>query len=107
MVRLRPIRVLPLTLPTETEALDYRVIFVDIAALQVIQKFTTTGDHFEQPATRVVVFFVHLEVLGELIDALREQCDLHLRRPAVVVVRFVITYDLFFYFFCCCHVVLP
>jgi uncharacterized protein YjeT (DUF2065 family) len=39
---------------------------------------------------------VDFEVLRELIDALREQCDLDLRRAGVAIVRFVIADDFFF-----------
>ena len=44
---------------------------------------TTTPDHQQQPTAAVVVVLVLLQVLGEVVDAVRQQRDLHLRlKPA-------------------------
>ena len=57
-------------LSAKTQTFDDRVIFVDIAALEVIEKLTTTRDHLEQSAARMVVLFMHFEMLGQLVDPL-------------------------------------
>src|SRR3954463_9304533 len=62
-------------------------IALDIGALQVIEKPTTLSHELQQTAARVVVLFVHLEVLGQVLDALAEQRNLNLGRPRVGLVR--------------------
>lgn len=46
----------------------------------------------------MVVLLVCSEVLGEVVDALCEKRDLHLRRSGVALMRAVSTDDLFFRF---------
>ena len=79
------------------------MIFVDISTLEIIQKLTSTLDHYEQASTRMMIFFVCLEMLGQFSDALGEQRDLHLRRTGVRAMRLVVANYLLFNFFCCCH----
>src|SRR4029078_2317582 len=47
----------------------------------------------QQSAAPVVILGVPLVVLGEVLDAIREQRDLHFRRPGVVRVRAVLGDD--------------
>lgn len=44
------------------------------------------GDHREKAAARMHIFLVRLQMLGQLIDALREDGDLHLRRTGILIV---------------------
>src|SRR5690606_18873420 len=44
------------------------------------------ADHLVQPAAGVVVVFVHLQVAGELVDALGQKGDLHLGGAGVSLV---------------------
>ena len=57
-------------LSSQSELLDYLVILIDVFPLEIIKKFSSSRDHLQQSATRVVVLLVDLEVLGQLIDAL-------------------------------------
>ena len=47
-------------------------------------------DHLEKSATAVVILVVHLEVLGEAVDAIGEYRDLNLRRAGVALVSLVL-----------------
>lgn len=71
------------------------MIFVDIGPLQIIQKLTSSRDHFEQAAAGVVILFVNLEMLRQFVDALGEQRDLYLRRTSIRTMRLEISNYLF------------
>ena len=90
-------------LATKSEFADDRVILVDIAMTQIIEKLPTTRDQLEQALARIIILLVYLEMLRQLVDALRKQCDLHLRRTRVRTVRFVVADYLLFKFCACCH----
>ncbi len=47
---------------------------------------TAVCNHLEEAAARVFVLSMLAEVAGELIDFLREERNLHLRRAGVLVV---------------------
>src|SRR5690606_23954930 len=80
-------------LSTKTETLDERAVAVDVDVLQVTQQATALTDEQEQATARVVVVLVCLEVLGEVLDALRQHCDLHLGGSGVTGVRRVLFDD--------------
>ena len=77
-------------LPAKSELADEFVIPLDVSTLEIVEQATALRDHLEEPPARVVVLLVSFEVLGEFVDALREQCDLHLRRTGVALVRLVL-----------------
>ena len=64
-----------------------RLIASQVNRLQVFEKAAALADHHQQPAARAVVFFIGLQMLGQMVDALREQRDLHVRRTRVLGVR--------------------
>src|SRR5690606_11964012 len=78
---------------TQTEALDEAAVAVDVDLLQVAEQATALADEEEQTTTAVVVVLVLLEVLGEVLDALREERDLHLGRTGVALARRVLGHD--------------
>lgn len=43
---------------------------LDVGFLQIIKQTTTLLDHHQQPAPRVIVFLVRLEMLGKFVNAL-------------------------------------
>ena len=90
-------------LATKSEFADDRVILVDITMTQIIEKLPTTRDQLEQALARIIILLVYLEMLRQLVDALRKQCDLHLRRTRVRSMRFVVGDYLLFKFCACCH----
>src|SRR5665648_96049 len=69
---------------TQAEPFDQAAVAVDVDLLQVAEEATPLADQEEQTTTRVVVVLVLLEVLGEVLDALREHRDLDLRGAGVV-----------------------
>lgn len=87
-------------LAAQTEALNEIMIAFDVAALEVVEQTTSLRNHLEQSAPRVVVLFVCSEMLREVVDALCEKRDLHLRRTRVAVVRAVCADNLFLCFSC-------
>ncbi len=64
-------------------------IALGVLALQVIQQAPALTDQLEEAATRVMIFRVGLEVLGEIADAFAENGDLNFRGAGVGVVRAV------------------
>ena len=64
-----------------------RLIAAEVNRLQIFEQAAALADHHQQPASRAVVFFVGLQMLGQMVDALREQRDLHVRRTRVLGVR--------------------
>jgi hypothetical protein len=55
------------------------VILFDVTLSQVIKQFAPPRDHFKQSSSGVIVLVMNLEMLRQLVDALRQQCDLDLR----------------------------
>src|SRR5690606_22583880 len=81
------------SLSAQSKTLDQRAVTLDVHALEVAEQTTTLTDEQEQPTTRVVVVLVLLEVLGEVLDALRQHCGLHLGGSGVTGVRRVLFDD--------------
>ena len=71
-----------------------------IFAAQVNQESAALTYQLEQPPARRFVVLVAAQVLGQLQNALGEQCNLHLGRPGVTLVAVIFTNYRFFYFFC-------
>src|SRR5256885_14575778 len=53
---------------------------------EVLQKAAPLADQHEQPAPRMMILRVLLEVVGQAVDALGQERDLHLGRTGVAVV---------------------
>src|SRR5690606_14466654 len=73
---------------------DDRLVAVRILPLQIVEQATTLADDLQQTTPRVVVLLVGLEVLGEVANPLREECDLHLGRARVPFLARVLGDDL-------------
>ena len=67
----------------DAQLLDQRLVTRLIGAREVIEQLATLGHELEQSTPGVIVLDVALEVLGEIVDAFREDCDLNLRRTGV------------------------
>ena len=76
----------PLGLLTDAELVDDRAIAIEVGLLEVVEEPTAAADELEQSAAAVMVLRVGPEVLGQVGDAVREERDLHLRRPGVTLV---------------------
>jgi hypothetical protein len=75
--------------PPEPELGDDSPVALDVGALQVVQQPATLADQLEQPAPRVVVVGVRLEVVGEVIDPFAEDGDLDFGRSGVLLIEAV------------------
>jgi hypothetical protein len=74
-------------LMAELQLLCNRLIAAQVHALQVFEQTTALADHHQKPAARTVILFVGLQMLSQMVDAMREQRDLHVRRTRVLGVR--------------------
>ena len=64
-----------------------RRIAAHIGAVQVIQQAAALPYHHQQSPARAVVLDVLLQMFRQMVDALRQQRDLHIRRTRVLGVR--------------------
>src|SRR4029077_1258741 len=65
-------------LSTKAEESHYHVVALDVCPLQIIKQTATLRDHLEQPAPRMIVLFMYLEMFSKLVDPLAEQSYLNL-----------------------------
>ena len=82
---------LPSVLSAETEFRDQRPIPLDVVAPEVIQQTTALTDEHQQTSTAVMILLMDLQVLREMVDAPREERNLHLRRAGVGLVEAVLS----------------
>src|ERR1051325_10161079 len=80
-------------LPPQAELLDQVSVALEVTLLQVLQEAATPADELEQASARMVVFRVSSEMLGELVDASREERDLHVGRAGVLLAAPVLADD--------------
>ena len=74
-------------LPADAELVDNRPVPPRILILQIFQESPPLPDQHQQAPPRVVILRVGLEMLGQSVDALGEERDLHLGRSCVALVR--------------------
>jgi len=67
----------------KTEAIEQGAITIPVRAAQVIEQFTTTADHPEQPAPGMMILDVILEMPRQVVDTRGQQRDLYFRRAGV------------------------
>src|SRR4051812_7202556 len=64
---------------TDAEALDHLCVTVDVLALQVVEQAAALANELEQPAARVMILAVGLEMLGQVVDSFAQNRDLDFR----------------------------
>lgn len=79
--------VLDCVLPTQTQLGNDLAISLDVATSDVVEKATTSSDHHQKSAATVMVVRMLLQVLGQMVDAFREQRDLYLGGTRIGSVR--------------------
>src|SRR5258708_4342377 len=70
------------------------MIFPVVLSLEVVEDVAGLADHFQQPATGMMVLEVRLEVVGQPVYPGREQCDLHFRGTRIARRALVLLDDL-------------
>jgi hypothetical protein len=67
----------PARLSPQFQTLDDILVTPFINSRQIIKELAPGAYHFDQSVAGIVVMFVDLQVFGELIDAIRQQCNLN------------------------------
>ena len=57
--------------------------------MKVAEHPSAMADEFEQPASRMVILTVFPEVIGDLVDTVRQDCYLDLCRARIAIVPLV------------------
>src|SRR5690606_18834120 len=70
---------------TQFELLDQRLVARLVLALEIVKQAAALRHQSKQATARMVVLLVALEVLGQVLDALRKDGDLHLGRTCVAL----------------------
>src|SRR5215831_6139754 len=81
-------------LAANSQTLDDLLVTPLVLVLDVVEQTPAQAHHLEKAAPRVIVVFVQLEMLCEPIDALGEECDLHLRRARITLLGCVFSDNL-------------
>ena len=71
----------------QLELFRHRLVAADVGVLQVIEQAAALADHHQQTTAGAVILFVALQMLGQMVDALRQERDLHIRGTRVLGVR--------------------
>lgn len=71
----------------KAEFLDDCTVPVDVRLFEVSEQIPALTDHFQEAASRVMVFLVGLQVVGQIVNSLSQERDLHLRRARVTLVH--------------------
>ena len=77
-------------LVTEAKIGDDLPIAFDVGSLEIIEEATATTNHFQQALPAVVILRVRPEVTGKVVDVIREDRNLNLRRACIGLVRAVL-----------------
>jgi hypothetical protein len=73
----------------QIQLLQQFVIFRQVVLLQVIEQFAAAAGHLEKSAPGVKVLPVGAQMLSQMVDARRQESDLHLALTGVLFVDFV------------------
>ena len=69
---------------TQTQLGDQGTITLDVLLGQIVQQTAALTDHHLHTAAAVEVVGMHLQVSGQLVDALGQDSDLHFGEPVSV-----------------------
>ena len=71
----------------ELELLSNALITADVSRVEIIQQTPALANHHQQPPAGTVVLLVLLQVLCQMIDPLRQQRYLNIRRTSISLVQ--------------------
>src|SRR3954451_23030520 len=77
---------MPTDLAAQAELADQRAVALEVVLLEVVEEATAAADEHQQAAARMVVVLVLAQMLGQVIDPMREQRHLNLGLAGVVLV---------------------
>ena len=78
---------------TETQLLDDCTVTSNIVLLEVRKKISSVTNHLQEATATVVVLVISLHVLGQVVDAVGQKCDLNLGRTGITFVDGVLFDD--------------
>src|SRR5882672_2783052 len=78
----------------QAKLLDQLVILFVVLPLEVVEHLAALADELEQPAPRMMILDVRLEMIGQAVDAGREQGDLDFRGTRVARGALILLNDL-------------
>ena len=64
---------------TQTESLNDSTIALDVAVFEIVEQGAALTDEDGQRTCGVMILVVALQVLGQMLDAIGEQCNLAFR----------------------------
>ena len=70
----------------EAETIADRPIAISVNPAQIVQQPPAAADHLQQPAARMMIFLMELEMLGQIRDPIGQDRDLHLGRACIALV---------------------
>jgi hypothetical protein len=70
----------------QLELFGDRLVTAHVGRLEIVQQPAALADHHEQPAAGPVILQILLQVLGQVVDPLRQQRDLHVSRTGIALV---------------------
>src|SRR4051812_43145379 len=80
----------------QTEPGDRRTVSLDVLGAQVRKQATTTADHLQKAAPRVMIVSICTEMVRKAVDPLCEKRDLDFRRTRIGLVQPIASNDLLF-----------
>ena len=83
------------------QLLGDRLITGQVGVMQIVEQPAALADHHQKTTTGGVIFLVALQMLGQMVDALREQGNLHIRRSGIPLVQLKISNRFRFCFHTC------
>jgi hypothetical protein len=93
-----PAFALPLLL-AQTELFNNGTVALNVVFGQVVEQVAAATYHLEQTAAGMMILFVHLQMLGELVDAHGQNRNLNLGGTGIAFVGFAQVNGLLFCFF--------
>ena len=74
-------------------------VTLNVLTAQIVKEPTTLANHHQEPPSSVVITFVKAKMLGQMVDPLGQQGNLHLGRPGVALAVAELGNDVL----CCLH----
>src|SRR5215469_16423813 len=75
----RPVRLRSAGSTPEVEPVDQLLVAAGVLALEILEQAPALADHHQQATARMKILVVAAEMLGEVLDPLGQDGDLHFR----------------------------